>query len=280
MDVNRCATIIANNKKMKDEIEYYLEIFYSRIELKFGEQLSFDSLGMIQSIAEKLRSLSVCIPMNDSEVGALCYYHKNACSYLFLNSAIPEANMRYAFCHDMYHLLKPNEAMINNGLDMYLDAEYKDNEDELKANSFAGAILMPEAKTKDMYRKIYMESNDIKETIVKLTDCFGAPYVAVIIRCYELGLIIDKNKLKDLLSVTRDDLLSLYEKYWLNSNLLEPKKTDQFKNLKRYLIDKSNKYVKSGDLTYKDQEYILDNITRLYDKIRVKTNDNIPISTE
>jgi len=268
MNLERCASIIKQNKIKKQMLEDYLQIFYAKCGLNHGEPLTFDSWGVVKLVAEKLKTLSLFIPMKNDEMGALCYYHKIGCSYVFVNSSIPEANMRYAYCHELYHLLKPSELIINNGMDMYLDTEYADSDDEMMANSFAGALLMPEARFKSQFCMVNNESIDITETVVKLADFFGAPYVSVVIRCYELDMIKDIEKLPELLSVTKETLFRLYEEYWLNNNMLVPNKINQFNNLKSLLEKMSDSLVEDEVLTHLEKEYILDKVNTLYNKIK------------
>ena len=66
---------------------------------------------------------------------------------------------------------------------------YYEHEEEFAANLFAGMLLMPEASFRFMYTKFKDESkNDEKDTVIRLMNYYQVPYMAVLIRCYELGL--------------------------------------------------------------------------------------------
>ena len=54
---------------------------------------------------------------------------------------------------------------------------------------FAGMLLMPETSFRFMYNKFKEETEgNEKDTVILLMNYYQAPYMAVLIRCYELGL--------------------------------------------------------------------------------------------
>lgn len=266
MELEKCKRIIKYNIKEKKSLDSIISMFYEKCDLQYGEQLLFDSWNVVNLVANKLKTLSLFLPMKDTELGAVCYYRKKSISYLFINSSIPEANMRFAFCHELYHLLKPSETIISKGLDMYLDTEYSESSDEMFANAFAGAILMPEQKFVNKCKAL----GDIEELekVVRLSDIFGAPYVSVVIRCYELNVLTDMSKLHYLLQISKDQLEDLYNQYWLNSELLKPKKIDQFNSLCSLVSNEANLQLEDDELSQYDKDYILNKLQQLYQKIK------------
>ncbi len=268
MELEKCKSIIKHNIDEKNYLDNNLiSKFYEDCNLQYGEQLVFDSWNVVKIVAKKLKALSVFLPMKDTELGAICYYRKKSISYVFINSSIPEANMRFAFCHELYHLLKPSETIISKGLDMYLDTEYSESRDEMFANAFAGAILMPEQKFINKCKALG-ENIDELEKVVKLSEMFGAPYVSVVIRCYELNILTDKSKLYCLLHVSKDQLKDLYNEYGLNIALLKPRRIDQYQNLCSLVSDEADLQLEDGELSQYDKDYILNKLRQLYLKIK------------
>lgn len=265
MDIEKCRSIIKHNLREKRTLEHIISTFYEKCDLQFGERLSFDSWNVVGLVAKKLNTISLFIPMKDRELGAMCYYQQHSYSYVFINSSIPESNMRFAFCHELYHLLNPRE-MMNKGLDMYLDEEYLASNDEMLANAFAGAVLMPEQRLMNQWNGLH-NLGDI-EKIVRLSEIFGAPYISVVIRCFELELFHDFSKLENLLGVNKLQLAHMYDDFWLNDTLLEPQRIDQFNKLHRLLGIKAQEQIENDELSIYDKEYIFGKIQQLYEKIK------------
>ncbi|MBD5551895.1 MAG: ImmA/IrrE family metallo-endopeptidase [Lachnospiraceae bacterium] len=266
MDFARGKKIIQFNKEQKEKIDAALERFYAKSGIPLGSTLKFDSWDYVKLIASKFCVLSVFLPMKDKELGALLYHTKEI-SYMLVNSAIPQANRNFAYCHEIYHAMNPGKMLLKHGMEMYLDMDYQDSEDEKMANAFAGCLLMPEEKIKKAYSGFQNESNSIPEITARVAECFGAPFVAAVIRIYELGLYNDAKELERLLSLQKEKVYRLYEKLWLNTGYLKPSGSNQFAALKNLMEAQAKELVKEGLLSENDAKYILNKLEQLYREI-------------
>ena len=67
--------------------------------------------------------------------------------------------------------------------------DYFEHEEEYEANIFAGMLLMPESSFRQMYRLFRAQSdNNEMDTVIRLMNYYQVPYMAALVRCYELGL--------------------------------------------------------------------------------------------
>jgi Zn-dependent peptidase ImmA (M78 family) len=266
MDISKAKKIIDFNREQKEKIGRQLECFYARSGIPYGSTLKFDSWDYVKMTASKFLVLSVFLPMKDKELGALLYHTKEI-SYMLINSAIPQANRNFAYCHELYHAINPGKMLLKHGLEMYLDMDYQDSEDEKMANAFAGCLLMPEEKIRAACAAFQQESKSIPETTAKTAECFGAPFVAAAIRIFELGLYNDAGELEKLLNMQKEEVYKLYEHHWLNTEYLKPAGSNQFAALKNLMETQAEELEKEGLLSDKDAKYILRKLERLYREI-------------
>lgn len=266
MDIVRGKKIIQFNREQKEKIDRALERFYVLSGIPLGNTLKFDSWDYVKLIASKFHVLSVFLPMKDKELGALLYHTKEI-SYMLVNSAIPQANRNFAYCHEIYHAMNPGKMLLKHGMEMYLDMDYQDSEDEKMANAFAGCLLMPEEKIKKAYSGFQNESDSIPEITARTAECFGAPFVATAIRIFELGLCNDAQELEKLLTIQKEEVYKLYEKHWLNTEYLMPSGSNQFAALKNLMEDQSAKLIEEELLSDNDAKYILKKLEQLYREI-------------
>ncbi len=269
MDIAKGRKIISFNREKKEKIDRELQRFYDRGGISFGETLKFDSWDYVKLIASKFQVLSVFLPMKDKELGAILY-HTKAISYMLVNSAIPQANRNFAYCHEIYHAMNPGKMLLKHGMEMFLDMDYMDSEDEKMANAFAGCLLMPEEKIKEAYAGFQRNEAAMAEITARTAECFGAPFVAAAIRIFELGLCNDTHELELLLNMQKEEVYELYEKYWLNTEYLKPTNRNQFAALKSLMGAEAEKLEQEGLLSNRDAEYILKKLEQLYREIGEK----------
>ncbi len=209
------------------------------------------------------------IPFKDIEIGAICFSGDGS-KYVLLNSALPRVNVNFSLCHEIYHVLYQHHP-FKESIELYMNENYYDHEEEMIANHFAASLMMPESKFIKMFNKFEQEYEEDKsqiQTIVKLMNYFGAPYMAVLIRCYELELLKDGERLKMLLSITPEQINDEFDKLWLNMELLKGSRNDDFEKLLA-LINKKGKYLASRELMDKAElARIEKNLRNLYKEIR------------
>ena len=147
-----------------------------------------DMLNILQIVRPALRQrgyIVLEIPFADEEIGALCY-HGDALGYILINTSLSRVNANFAICHEVYHAFYPQNEFKAKA--EFAD-DYFEHEEEYEANIFAGMLLMPESSFRQMYRVFRAQSdNNEMDTLIRLMNYYQVPYMAALVRCYELGL--------------------------------------------------------------------------------------------
>ncbi len=268
MDFKKFQTIISNSKKNKDSVNEKLKEFYNEANMENKDDL-LNIMQIARAVINKKGYLLAEIPFKDNEIGAICFSGDGS-KYVLLNSTLPRVNVNFSLCHEIYHILYQCHP-FEESVELYMNENYYDHEDEIIANHFAAALMMPELKFIKMFHKFEQEAEEDKfelQTIVNLMNYFSAPYMAVLIRCYELELLKDGNSLKMLLSITSEQIRDQFDKLWLNMELLKGSKNDDFEKL-LVLVNKKGEYLISRELMGKTElEKIENNLRKLYQEIR------------
>lgn len=109
-----------------------------------------------------------------------------------ISASKPESRMKFSIAHEIAHLFLHMGFMVDDDL-WKKNVEYKDSvkfrygytEEELEANEFAGAFLMPEDKFREVASQNY--DND-KYDLKKIADYFGVSSEAAKNRGRWLGI--------------------------------------------------------------------------------------------
>lgn len=115
-----------------------------------------------------------------------------------VNSSHPLNRKRFTIAHEIghYFLHKGDPIHIDRGFRVNFrnqNSSLAVNVEEIEANAFAAALLMPEKKLKNIFQKKLKEGIDIEssEELKKLAQEFGVSQQSLIIRLMKLGLIED-----------------------------------------------------------------------------------------
>lgn len=105
---------------------------------------------------------------------------------------------RFTIAHELGHYV------LHKGNPIHIDRTFRvnfrdknsslaNNYDEIEANAFAAALLMPEKKIKQIVNKKLKEGIDIEDSIElqNIADMFEVSKQALLIRLFKLGLIED-----------------------------------------------------------------------------------------
>ena len=202
--------------------------FYSQMNMDYERELP-DLMLMVRPLLNKKNYLVIEMPFKDKEIGALCY-KSDFFGYTFLNSALPKVNVNFALGHEIYHIFYQQES-FKKKIELYMNEHYFRYDEELSANLFAGILLMPDPSFQLVFRKFQNEKDgrDTEVTLIaKLMSVFEVPYMAVVIRCYELGLLPDGDLLEQLLKVDNIEIEKEFSRLWLNDEILKPTKRDDY----------------------------------------------------
>lgn len=265
MDIKRLRKIIKYSDANRDDMESKVKSFYSFA----GMSSDKDVLNIMQIVRPSFKKkgyLVLEIPFADEEIGALCY-KGDALGYVVLNTSLPKVNVNFAICHELYHVFyqktefRPKVEFVND--------YYYEHEDEYAANLFAGMLLMPEAGFRFMYNKFKEESRDHKkDIIIRLMNYYQAPYMAVLIRCYELGLSDDDSILEELLNTDRDSIREKFIDLWLDDSILDATKKDDYTHLERVVERFGSECINGSYLNERTLKKVLRNMQALYSEIR------------
>ncbi|MDF2988407.1 MAG: ImmA/IrrE family metallo-endopeptidase [Eubacterium sp.] len=268
MEFERFKKIIEYNQKNQVEITRKVRDLYSKADVDYERDL-LNVMQVVRPLFEKKRYIVVEIPFKDKEIGAICY-KGDSLGYTFLNSSLPKVNVNFALCHEIYHIFY-QEQSFKQKIELYMNEHYFEYEEELSANSFAGVLLMPEQSFENMFRKFQSEKTD-EDTevslIVKLMSYFEVPYMAALIRCYELNLLNAGEKLEKLLIVNSEVIENEFVRLWLNEDLLKPTNKDDYKKLESFVKKIGDDYLKEEILNHRTVSKVLENMKKIYEEIR------------
>lgn len=264
MNIQRFKAIIRYNKKNMPAMEMRIKDFYDLCQL--GSYNMLNLMQVVRPLFTQKGFFLIELPFADREIGAICY--KGDCfGYTFLNTSLPKVNVNFVLCHELYHIYYQRQD-FKQKVEL-LDQNYCEDENEFAANLFAGMILMPENSFRAMFYKFKNEEvQGNLAVIVKIMSYFQVPYMAALIRCYELELIDSGQVLYELLGVEPDEIKRLFRELWLDESILEATKRDDY--------DKFEFLVQSRGIEYQEKEYInertltkaLENMKELYKKIK------------
>lgn len=268
MNFERFRKIIEYDKKNQMELVQKAKDFYYQMGLDYDKDIL--NLGMIiKQLFDKKKYLLIEIPLKDKEIGAICY-KSGKYGYAIMNSALPRVNVNFAMAHEIYHLFY-QETLVRKKVELYANEHYYEHEEELAANNFAGKLIMPTAVFVNMYERFSRElsgGDSYLTIVVKLMNVFRAPYMAVIIRLYELGIFPDGTVLKELLSVRQEQIVDEFNRLWLEDTILYPGKKNDYEKLEFLVKAKGALCVERDIMGESNVKNIVSNMRRIYEKVR------------
>lgn len=259
MEFKRFKNIVRNNLKYEEYIDEIVENFYHEISIKG------DMIKLLKEIGTELSILVIQIPMKMDTIGAVSY-KTSFSKYILLNSNQPSCKMYFAFYHDIYHLLKGSTSIVNEQKKVHFNEDYLEDEHECKANLFAASILMPKLEFKNIY-KLYNEKEvDFNIVVFKLMNYFNAPYVAVLLRLFELRLITDMENIAEYLKYSEYDLFNEFNKNGISDEILKPTLSNDSVYLYNMINKDAEKLIDKGLLS--EIKY-----TKLAERIKIFIED-------
>lgn len=265
MNIERLRKIISYSESNRKEIDFKVRRFYSFAEINYDSDL-LNILQIVRSSFHKKGYLVLEIPFADDEIGALCY-KGDGLGYVVLNTSLPRVNVNFAIAHEVYHVFFGSEEFVSKV--EFVDDHYYEHEGEYAANLFAGMLLMPEVSFARMFSKFKAESegNEI-ETIVRLMSYYQVPYMAVLIRCLELGLIVGSDELDVLFSVDRDQIKHQLIELWLDESIMEPSLRDDYIQIEALVSRFGEEFIEAEYINERTVGKALKNMAVLYKKIK------------
>lgn len=268
MEIGHFKEIIRYSTNNKHVIEEKVKTFYAHIGVESDKEL-LNLMQIARSFFKEKEYLIVELPFKDKEIGALCY-KSDTLGYMFLNTSLPKVNVNFALCHEIYHVFG-QETEFRNKIELYINEHYYEHEEEYAANLFAGMLLMPEQSYRQMFQKFQNESKETGNELtilVKLMNYFEVPYMAALIRCYELKLFESGDVLEKLMKQDGRSIREEFARLWLDEDILNATRKDDFARLVTFVEAYGELYQIQGYLSVRTVDKALQNMRELY--IRIK----------
>lgn len=265
MNIERLRKIIEYSDLNREAMNAKVKDFYSFSGMSSDKEV-LNIMQIARPSFEKKGYLVLELPFADEEIGALCY-KGDALGYIVLNTSLPKVNINFAVCHELYHVFYQKSAFKTEI--EFTNEHYYEHEEEFAANLFAGMLLMPESGFRFMYSKFKKESaGKEKDTILRLMSYYQAPYMAVLIRCCELGLPDFDTISEELLNTDRDSIRQKFIDLWLDDSILNATKKDDYLHLRTIIAHLGNEYIQDSYLNERTLKKVLQNMQTLYSEIK------------
>lgn len=266
MDINRFKRVIKFSTDNRDMIEKQVKALFSHARMD-GNQDVLNLVQIVRPLFADKGFLLVEIPLKDKEIGAFTY-KGDAIGYTILNTSLPKVNVNFAMCHELYHVFF-QKTEFKQKVEL-LNEHYYEHEEEFSANLFAGMLLMPEQSFRRMYERFQSEAEEKDtelSTVVKLMSYFEVPYMAALIRCYELELLESGTVLESLMGVSGEEIREEFRRLWLDESILDASKLDNYSRLEQMVsvmgAEFTGRYVNE-----KTVEKVIQNMRELYKQIK------------
>ena len=264
MTAERLRKIIEYSERYRTQMDGKVSKFYSFTGISEDK----DMLNILQIVRPALRQKGYIVaemPFADKEIGALCY-QGDAMGYILINTSLPKVNANFATCHEIYHAFYPQNEFKAKA--EFTD-DYFEHEEEYEANIFAGMLLMPESSFRQMYR-VFLEQSDNDElsTIIRLMNYYQVPYMAALIRCYELELTQTSTQTQQLIALDKETINEKLESLWLDSTILDASNKDDYNALEKWVQLVGAQFQQDGYLNERTLYQAVLNMRSLYKEIK------------
>lgn len=268
MRFEKFRSILEYNRKNQNDIASKVRDFYFQMNMNYEKDL-LNLMMVVRPLFNKMNYLVIEMPFKDKEIGAISY-KIDYFGYTILNSSLPKVNVNFALAHEIYHVFY-QQVLSAKKIELYMNEHYYEYEEEWAANLFAGILLMPTPSFTEMFRKFKMEQSD-EDTpvtiIVKLMNYFEVPYMAVVIRAYELNLLPDGDMLQELLNVSGQMIEDEFATLWLDERILQATCRDDYARLEHVVKQIGTQCEHDEILDSVTTTTILNNMRKIYDEIR------------
>lgn len=265
MNIERLRKIIEYSAANRTDIEEKVRNFYSYTGISSDKDV-LNILQIVRPALSKKEYLVLEMPFADDEIGALCY-KGDGLGYIMINTTLPKVNANFAICHEIYHVFYQENEFRSKA--EFANDLYFEHEEEFAANLFAGMLLMPETNFRQMYYLFRTESDGSeKDTIIRLMNYYQVPYMAALVRCYELDLPESNQIREELLDINRRQMKNRFIDLWLDDSILDATNKDDFLHLERVVEHFGNECIREDYLNERTLKKVLQNMRTLYAEIK------------
>lgn len=268
MKFDKFQTIVEFNRRNQEKITAKVRDFYFKMGMNYEKDL-LNIMMIVRPLFNKKNFLVIEMPFKDKEIGAICY-KGDGFGYTILNSSLAKVNSNFALAHEIFHVFY-QERLLGKKIELYMNEHYLEYEEEMSANLFAGILLMPAPGFVEMYKKFKEEQGEGDSCITvfcKLMSYFEVPYMAAVIRAYELELLSDGEILKTLLETDLRQIELEFSRLWLDESILYKTGRDDYTRLEKLIKKVGEQYQAEEILSKSTVDKILENIKNIYHEIR------------
>lgn len=174
-----------------------------------GTTIIRDSIFRVAANYARKRELPLEIlryPFKDEELWAFTFVKKGTL-FLCVNSELAMCKQIFAVAHELYHIhcyaedIDPDTIASGSLLDSKTADDMAVSQEDLKANAFAGLLLMPDSMVDEQIKLYGIKGEKISvDDVLTLMELFALPYKAVVLRLVENNNIAVV-KAKELLKI-------------------------------------------------------------------------------
>lgn len=265
MDIERFRQIIKYSETNRNDIEAKIRSYYTFAGMS-NDAGVLNIMHIARSSFKERGYIVLEMPFADDEIGALSY-KDNALGYIVLNSSLPKVNVNFAICHELYHVFY-QKSNFRTKVE-FANNHYYEHKEEFAANLFAGMLLMPEMNFRFMNTRFKEESSrNERDTIIRLMSYYQAPYMAVLIRYYELGLSDSDSISEELLNIDQETIRTRFNELWLDDSILDAARKDDYVRIENTVRRLGNEAVRDSYMNKRTLEKVLHNMSALYADIK------------
>ena len=97
---------------------------------------------------------------------------------------------------------------------------------------------------------------------------YQVPYMAVLVRCFELELLEESDISKMLLEISADDIKNGFSRLWLDESILNQSYRDDYDKLEYMVKRYGEECMEGAYLNERTLKKVLQNMKRLYREVR------------
>lgn len=160
----------------------------------------------LKSLLLKLNILTIFRPLSDRFYG-MSLQSKSGMKFMLINSNNPKGRQHFTIAHELYHMFIDEDPCPHI---CFQDGSKKSIQEEVNADMFAAALLMPEEGLHE-----FISTKEIKEkqldlsTILKIEQYYSVSRAALLVRLKNCNLITSANY-SDLQKLAVVDSARLY----------------------------------------------------------------------
>lgn len=173
--------LLEENKKIREDMHILMNSYLQNYHPK-----GWNRIDGAKKFIEQNHYL-IQAPVHDSSFGGFIRTTNTNKHICYINTAQPRMYQNFVLFHELYHLISLQKDHLEQFHLVNAGVDYRMN--ERKADYFASLLLIDEYELRSFFTGPENKGESLFTKILLCMFAFKAPYKAVLIRLYELGLI-------------------------------------------------------------------------------------------